>query len=225
MPIDTMCTCNFSSKFPKSFTEYLKQMYGIDLTTKATNLKEAWIKFWYTRDFLSSRLNTLYNKIQKRLLDSQHELHLSNEMLKEQWSITHDIPCDFSKLHSTNWNSPFKAFSALKNFYEQIYSRREIRDIGKELDARERATWLAELLQKAREQNATFVVIKNQKLIPVYQENIDAFNKGVAKRENCSVYFLSLTPMWLACQTDVLQEILPTATCLSRNECTVEFFS
>ena len=209
---------------PKFFVYYLRDNHGIDLNATPTTPKDVWLKFRYTRNHTFNQINHWYFKLLERFDDSQQCLHWEHEQLLHKWGINFTVPFDFTTLHSNDWNKPSLAVPALKNAYERIPTRETIRAMSKEIDKKERATWVEELMQTAKQQNATFVVMKTS--YAPYPENMERFNEHVAQRKECSIRMMCIGLEWLACPVEKLPEMLLEDVgkdSLSRKTCTVEF--
>lgn len=213
-------------KLSEFFVDYLREKHGINLYTKPTNLEDAWIKFRYNLDGeFFYELEHWYDKIRIRLRNSQETLQRENYRLRGKWGITIDVPFELDQLHSNDWRKTANALPALKAVFEQLPTSEEIIAKSKEADLRERKAWVEELLKTAREQNATFVVLKAMALNP-YADEKERFNESVRKREKFAIFLMSHSLEWLCCPIDNLSEMLLEdigKEGLNRQNCTVEY--
>lgn len=213
-------------KIPEFFVDYLREKHGINLYTKPTSLEDTWIKFRYNMDGkFFNELDHWYDKIRIRLRDSQKTLQGENGQLHDKWGITIDVPFELTLLHSNDWRKTANALPTLKAVFEQLPTSDEIRTKSKEADCKEREAWVEELLKTAREQNATFVVLKNINYNP-YAENVERFDESVRKREQCAIRMMCIGLEWLGCPVDKLSEMLLEdigKEGLNRQNCTVEY--
>ena len=213
-------------KIHEFFVDYLREKHGINLYTKPANLEEAWIKFRYNMDGeLFKELDYWYDKIRIRLRDSQETLQRVNYRLHDKWGITIDVPFDIEQLHSNDWRKTANALPTLKAVFEQLPTSEEIRTKSEEADRKEREAWVEELLKTAREQNATFVVLKNINYNP-NAKNVERFNESIRKREQCTLHMNCIGLGWLGCPVDKLSQMLLEGIgkdCLSRQSCAVDY--
>lgn len=213
-------------KIHEFFVDYLREKHGINLYTKPANLEEAWIKFRYNMDGeLFKELDYWYDKIRIRLRDSQETLQRVNYRLHDKWGITIDVPFDIEQLHSNDWRKTANALPTLKAVFEQLPTSEEIRTKSEEADRKEREAWVEELLKTAREQNSTFVVLKNLTYNP-NAKNVECFNESVRKHEQCTLHMNCIGFGWLGCPVDKLSKMLLEGIgkdCLSRHSCTVDY--
>ena len=213
-----------TSTLPEFFVYYLRDNHNIDLNRVPKTPREAWLKFRYTRNHTFNQVNHWYSKVQEKLADSQKGLHWEHEQLYYKWGINFTIPFDLTAMHSHDWRNPSTAVSTLRKVYNQLPSREEIHAKSEDIDKKERETWVKELLETAKAQNATFVVMKTN--YAPYPENMERFNDCVSRREACSIRMMCIGLEWLACHIDKLSEMLLEdigKDSLSRKNCTVEF--
>lgn len=220
----TLSASNNQIELPEFFLHYLQEYHGIDLNATPRTFKDAWLKYRYTRDFTFNQVNRWYGMIKARLKEVQKTLNNENYDLNTRWGTSIEVPIDLSLLHSNDWRNPTTAVSTLKRVYEQLPTREQILEMSAEVDRHARETWVRELLDTARQKNATLVVLKTG--YKPYDFNAQKFNDAVARREPCVIRMMCIGLEWLCCSVEKLSEMLLEdigRNGLNQNNCTVDY--